>query len=207
MAITLDLQLAFDAPDLPTETQFQQWLDAAVLPFQAEAEVTIRIVGNAESQQLNFDYRGKDKPTNVLSFPFQCPPGIELPLLGDLVICAPVVAREAIAQGKLLSAHYAHLTIHGVLHLLGLDHENEREAEAMEAIEVLTEAGLKLGYVPQNRNPVLARLMDAGQALRAQVLSVGTFPSDPKPWQTSLPEVRLRIDWRPAEATPIGMGA
>lgn len=75
------------------------------------------------------------------------------------------------------------------------------------AIEVLTEAGLKLGYVPQNRNPVLARLMDAGQALRAQVLSVGTFPSDPKPWQTSLPEVRLRIDWRPAEATPIGMGA
>jgi hypothetical protein len=73
------------------------------------------------------------------------------------------------------------------------------------AIEVLTEAGLKLGYVPQNRNPVLARLMDAGQMLQAKVLSVGSFPSDPKPWQTSLPEVRLRIDWRPAEATPIGM--
>ena len=136
MAITLDLQLAFDAPDLPTETQFQQWLDAAVLPFQAEAEVTIRIVGNAESQQLNFDYRGKDKPTNVLSFPFQCPPGIELPLLGDLVICAPVVAMEAQQQNKTLSAHWAHMVVHGCLHLLGFDHINDDDAEQMEAEEV-----------------------------------------------------------------------
>lgn len=136
MAITLDLQLAFDAPDLPTETQFQQWLDAAVLPFQAEAEVTIRIVGNAESQQLNFDYRGKDKPTNVLSFPFQCPPGIELPLLGDLVICAPVVAQEAQQQNKALSAHWAHMVVHGCLHLLGFDHINDDDAEQMEAEEV-----------------------------------------------------------------------
>lgn len=136
MAITLDLQLAFDAPDLPTETQFQQWLDAAVLPFQAEAEVTIRIVGNAESQQLNFDYRGKDKPTNVLSFPFQCPPGIELPLLGDLVICAPVVAQEAQQQNKTLSAHWAHMVVHGCLHLLGFDHINDDDAEQMEAEEV-----------------------------------------------------------------------
>ncbi|WP_417703394.1 rRNA maturation RNase YbeY [Rheinheimera aquimaris] len=136
MAITLDLQLAFDAPDLPTETQFQQWLDAAVLPFQAEAEVTIRIVGNAESQQLNFDYRGKDKPTNVLSFPFQCPPGIELPLLGDLVICAPVVAQEAQQQNKTLNAHWAHMVVHGCLHLLGFDHINDDDAEQMEAEEV-----------------------------------------------------------------------
>ncbi|HEY9040779.1 MAG TPA: rRNA maturation RNase YbeY [Rheinheimera sp.] len=136
MAITLDLQLAFDAPDLPTETQFQQWLDAAVLPFQAEAEVTIRIVGNAESQQLNFDYRGKDKPTNVLSFPFQCPPGIELPLLGDLVICAPVVAQEALQQNKTLSAHWAHMVVHGCLHLLGFDHINDDDAEQMETEEV-----------------------------------------------------------------------
>ena len=136
MAITLDLQLAFDAPDLPTETQFQQWLDATVLPFQAEAEVTIRIVGNAESQQLNFDYRGKDKPTNVLSFPFQCPPGIELPLLGDLVICAPVVAQEAQQQNKTLNAHWAHMVVHGCLHLLGFDHINDDDAEQMEAEEV-----------------------------------------------------------------------
>ena len=149
MAITLDLQLAFDAPDLPTETQFQQWLDAAVLPFQAEAEVTIRIVGNAESQQLNFDYRGKDKPTNVLSFPFQCPPGIELPLLGDLVICAPVVAQEAQQQNKTLSAHWAHMVVHGCLHLLGFDHINEEDATEMEAeeIQILAELGFADPYV------------------------------------------------------------
>ena len=152
MAITLDLQLAFDAPDLPTETQFQQWLDAAVLPFQAEAEVTIRIVGNAESQQLNFDYRGKDKPTNVLSFPFQCPPGIELPLLGDLVICAPVVAQEAQQQNKTLSAHWAHMVVHGCLHLLGFDHINDDDAEQMEAEEVtiLQQLGFTNPYLLDN---------------------------------------------------------
>ncbi|CAM5225160.1 endoribonuclease YbeY [Alishewanella longhuensis] len=86
MSIILDLQLASNANNLPSAAQFQHWLDAAVLPFQAEAEVTIRIVDSAESQQLNSQYRAKDKPTNVLSFPFQCPPGIELPLLGDLAI-------------------------------------------------------------------------------------------------------------------------
>lgn len=136
MAITLDLQLASAANGLPTETQFQQWLEAAILPFQAEAEVTIRIVDNAESQQLNLDYRGKDKPTNVLSFPFQCPPGIELPLLGDLVICAPVVETEAQQQNKALSAHWAHMVVHGSLHLLGFDHINDDDAEQMEAEEV-----------------------------------------------------------------------
>ena len=96
MSITLDLQLASEAPNLPTEAQFQLWLEAAILPFQLEAEVTVRIVDEAESQQLNFDYREKNKPTNVLSFPFECPPGIELPLLGDLVICAQVVASFAV---------------------------------------------------------------------------------------------------------------
>ncbi|OYW91087.1 MAG: rRNA maturation RNase YbeY, partial [Alishewanella sp. 32-51-5] len=85
MSIILDLQLASSASDLPDVTQFQRWLQAAILPFQDEAEVTIRIVDEPESQQLNLQYRGKDKATNVLSFPFQCPPGIELPLLGDLV--------------------------------------------------------------------------------------------------------------------------
>lgn len=136
MAITLDLQLASTATGLPTEPQFQQWLEAAILPFQPEAEVTVRIVDNSESQQLNFDYRGKDKPTNVLSFPFQCPPGIELPLLGDLVICAPVVAQEATEQGKPLIAHWAHMVVHGSLHLLGFDHINDDDAEQMEAEEV-----------------------------------------------------------------------
>ena len=136
MAITLDLQLASTASGLPTAPQFQQWLEAAILPFQPEAEVTVRIVDNSESQQLNFDYRGKDKPTNVLSFPFQCPPGIELPLLGDLVICAPVVAQEATEQDKPLIAHWAHMVVHGSLHLLGFDHINDDDAEQMEAEEV-----------------------------------------------------------------------
>lgn len=136
MAITLDLQLASGAGNLPTAEQIQQWLEAAILPFQADAEVTVRIVDNEESQQLNHDYRGKDKPTNVLSFPFQCPPGIELPLLGDLVICAPVVAAEATEQQKSLQAHWAHMVVHGSLHLLGFDHINDDDAEQMEAEEV-----------------------------------------------------------------------
>lgn len=136
MAIILDLQLASETTDLPSAPQLQQWLEAAILPFQTDAEVTVRIVDNSESQQLNHTYRGKDKPTNVLSFPFQCPPGIELPLLGDLVICAPVVQQEALQQGKSLTAHWAHMVVHGSLHLLGFDHINDDDAEQMEAEEV-----------------------------------------------------------------------
>ena len=152
MSIILDLQLASTASDLPTESQIQQWLDAAILPFQAEAEVTVRIVDESESQQLNFDYREKDKPTNVLSFPFQCPPGIELPLLGDLVICAGVVAQEAKEQQKTLTAHWAHMVVHGSLHLLGFDHINDADALAMEAeeIQILAELGFADPYLMQD---------------------------------------------------------
>jgi len=149
MSIILDLQLATEAKDLPDEKQIQQWLEAAILPFQSEAEVTVRIVDEAESQQLNFDYREKNKPTNVLSFPFECPPGIELPLLGDLVICAQVVAKEAAEQHKSLSAHWAHMVVHGSLHLLGFDHINEEDATEMEAeeIQILAELGFADPYV------------------------------------------------------------
>ncbi|MCT6700242.1 rRNA maturation RNase YbeY [Rheinheimera sp. 4Y26] len=149
MSIILDLQLASTADNLPGEQQIQQWLEAAILPFQAEAEVTVRIVDEAESQQLNFDYREKNKPTNVLSFPFQCPPGVELPLLGDLVICAQVVAREAAEQHKTLTAHWAHMVVHGSLHLLGFDHINEEDATEMEAeeIQILAELGFADPYV------------------------------------------------------------
>ncbi|PKM21041.1 MAG: rRNA maturation RNase YbeY [Gammaproteobacteria bacterium HGW-Gammaproteobacteria-15] len=152
MAIILDLQLASTADNLPSEEQVQQWLEAAILPFQAEAEVTVRIVDNSESQQLNFDYRSKDKPTNVLSFPFQCPPGIELPLLGDLVICAPVVAAEAAEQHKSLQAHWAHMVVHGCLHLLGFDHINDDDAEQMEAeeITILQQLGITNPYLLDN---------------------------------------------------------
>ncbi len=99
--VILDLQLACEQTEnLPTESQFQRWLEAAVTPFQPESEVTIRLVDEQESHELNLTYRGKDKPTNVLSFPFEAPPGIELPLLGDLIICRQVVEQEAQEQGK-----------------------------------------------------------------------------------------------------------
>ena len=137
MSVILDLQLACaKSTGLPQAADFQRWLDAAILPFQEEAEVTIRLVDEAESNELNLTYRGKDKPTNVLSFPFECPPGVELPLLGDLVICRQVVEREASEQGKPLMAHWAHMVVHGSLHLLGYDHIEDGEAEEMEALEV-----------------------------------------------------------------------
>ncbi|ORM65875.1 rRNA maturation RNase YbeY [Pantoea rodasii] len=144
-AVILDLQLACaDEKGLPAENAFQRWLEAAVTPFQPESEVTIRLVDEAESNELNLTYRGKDKPTNVLSFPFEAPPGIELPLLGDLIICRQVVEQEAAEQGKTVEAHWAHMVVHGTLHLLGYDHIEDEEAEEMEALE--TEIMLALGY-------------------------------------------------------------
>ena len=141
MNLWVDLQVACDeAPGLPSETEFEAWLQAALLAAlndeRSEAEVTVRLVDEAESRELNRDYRGKDKSTNVLSFPFDGPPGIELPLLGDLVICRQVVEREAIEQAKSLTAHWAHMVVHGCLHLLGFDHIEDDEAEIMEAKEI-----------------------------------------------------------------------
>ncbi|HEY1772208.1 MAG TPA: rRNA maturation RNase YbeY [Gammaproteobacteria bacterium] len=128
----------------PAEADFQRWIAAAFAGRRAEAEVSIRIVGDAEGAELNSRYRGKTGPTNVLSFPAELPVGVPLPTVGDLVICAPVVAREAQAQGKESSAHWAHLTVHGCLHLIGYDHEHESEAAEMEAVETAILAGL--GY-------------------------------------------------------------
>ncbi|MEC6825150.1 rRNA maturation RNase YbeY [Photobacterium piscicola] len=146
MAIYLDLQLATaDETELPTEAEFQQWLNAAVTPFQANAEVTIRLVDEQESHALNLEYRGKDRPTNVLSFPFEAPPEIEMDLLGDLIICRQVVEAEALEQPKPLKAHWAHMVVHGSLHLLGYDHIEDDEAEEMEALE--TEIMQNMGFV------------------------------------------------------------
>lgn len=150
MSVTLDLQLASASTDgLPSEAQLQGWLDGTILGFQQEAEVTVRIVDEAESNELNLTYRGKDKPTNVLSFPFEAPPGLELPLLGDLVICRQVVEREAAEQGKPLMAHWAHMVVHGSLHLLGYDHIEDDEAEEMEALErdIMKELGFADPYL------------------------------------------------------------
>ena len=144
--IHLDVAVSYAAPraGVPASTSFRKWVAAALKGRIREADLAIRIVDEREGQALNRHYRGKDYATNVLSFPAELPEGVKLPLLGDLVICAPVVAREAAEQGKPVAAHYAHLTVHGVLHLLGWDHEDAREAECMEQLEREILAGLGL---------------------------------------------------------------
>ncbi len=144
MVIDLDLQVAVEGFELPSQAELELWVKTALRDTMSEAELTIRIVDVEESQELNKTYRGKDKPTNVLSFPFEAPPGIELPLLGDLVICAEVVKQEAIDQNKPLLAHWAHMVVHGCLHLLGYDHIDDSEAEEMESLE--TQLIENLGY-------------------------------------------------------------
>ena len=136
---------------LPSAASFRRWVEAALRGAKRRkpAELAIRIVDADEGRALNRDYRGKDYATNVLSFPVELPPGVALPLIGDLAICAPVVLREAAEQGKLPRDHWAHLTTHGVLHLLGYDHIENGEAEAMEALEtrILASLGIADPYV------------------------------------------------------------
>lgn len=145
MSHIIDLQNACDLEELPTIELFQQWVDMALTTVtDKEFELTIRLVNLDESQQLNKQYRHKDKPTNVLSFPFEVPEGIELNLLGDLVICAQVVEQEAKAQNKALFNHWSHMVIHGCLHLLGYDHINDNDAHEMEALEVKILAKLSI---------------------------------------------------------------
>ncbi|WP_406732786.1 rRNA maturation RNase YbeY [Vibrio scophthalmi] len=145
MAIELDLQLAVeDEQGLPCFEDIHLWLSKAISLFQPDAEVTVRIVDEQESHQLNLEYRGKDKPTNVLSFPFEVPEGMEMNLLGDLIICRQVVEQEAVEQDKPALAHWAHMVVHGSLHLLGYDHIEDDEAEEMESLE--TEIMQTMGY-------------------------------------------------------------
>ncbi|ABQ98085.1 TPA: rRNA maturation RNase YbeY [Haemophilus influenzae] len=142
-SVLVDLQIATENIEgLPTEEQIVQWATAAIQPEGNEVEMTVRIVDEAESHELNLTYRGKDRPTNVLSFPFECPDEVELPLLGDLVICRQVVEREAAEQEKPLMAHWAHMVVHGGLHLLGYDHIEDDEAEEMESLETQIMQGL-----------------------------------------------------------------
>ena len=146
----LDVSVGYALPraGLPSAVSFRKWVAAALEGRIREADLAIRIVDSREGRALNRHYRGKDYATNVLSFPadvaegVKLPKGVKMPLLGDLVICAPVVAREAREQGKPLNAHYAHLTVHGTLHLLGWDHEDECDAECMEKLERAILAGL-----------------------------------------------------------------
>ena len=148
----IDLQIACEQESgLPTAEQIEQWATAAIQPQSNEVEMTVRIVDEAESHALNLNYRGKDRPTNVLSFPFECPDEVELPLLGDLVICRQVVEREAQEQDKPVMAHWAHMVVHGSLHLLGYDHIEDDEAEEMESLEtqIMTELGFADPYLSE----------------------------------------------------------
>jgi probable rRNA maturation factor len=136
MNLILDIQRACSDP-VPEEEDLRSWI-AAALTNQAQGgdtEISLRIVDSAEMARLNNAYRGKDGPTNVLSFPAELPAELGLPLLGDIVICAPVVKAEAAAQHKPLAAHWAHMAVHGTLHLLGYDHIEEQEANTMETLE------------------------------------------------------------------------
>ncbi|KPL50080.1 heat-shock protein [Xanthomonas axonopodis] len=156
--VRLDVAVSYALPraGLPSAVSFRKWVAAALKGRIREADLAVRVVDEKEGCSLNHHYRGKDYATNVLSFPAELPEGlpkgIKMPLLGDLVICAPVVAREAAEQGKLLAAHYAHLTVHGTLHLLGWDHEDDKEAEAMEQLEreILADLGIDDPYVGEH---------------------------------------------------------
>lgn len=139
---SLALQTASQMADLPTQSQFKKWAKAAI---RVDTEVTIRLVDEEEGRMLNSAYRGKDYATNVLTFPISEEPH----LMGDIIMCVPVVFAEANAQHKSIEAHFAHLTVHGILHLHGYDHEIEEQAALMESIEVTTLQ--KLGYA----NPYL----------------------------------------------------
>jgi probable rRNA maturation factor len=142
--VRVSLQNATPASKVPTQAQLKRWVAAALTDRAEAAEVSIRIVDEEEGAALNRAWRHKDYATNVLSFPAELPSEIKSALLGDLVICAPVVTREAAEQGKRLEAHWAHLVVHGTLHLLGFDHVLEADAERMEARETGILAGL--GY-------------------------------------------------------------
>ncbi|GLQ96701.1 rRNA maturation RNase YbeY [Dyella mobilis] len=144
------LSYGVERKGLPSALSFRRWVDAALAGAKRRksAELAIRIVGTREGRKLNHDYRDKDYATNVLSFPVELPPGITVPLIGDLAICAPVVKREAAEQDKPAQHHWAHMTVHGVLHLLGYDHIEDAEAETMEALEkrILAKLGIADPY-------------------------------------------------------------
>ena len=149
----VDIQIAAADAGIPTVESIREWVQLAVNETEPgrDVEVSVRIVDEHEMRKLNRDYRQQDKPTNVLAFPAGdaafVPPG-ERPLLGDIVVCASVVAREADEQGKPLDHHWCHMLVHGILHLLGHDHDTDQEAKAMEAVErrVLASLGIADPY-------------------------------------------------------------
>lgn len=144
LRLSLDVQRVSESVELPGDGQLRRWARAALADLGGSHELTVRIVDTPESAALNVEYRHKQGPTNVLSFPFEAPPGMRSRLLGDLVLCADVVQREASEQKKLPAAHWAHMLVHGILHLRGYDHLNDTQAQTMETLE--TEILAQLGY-------------------------------------------------------------
>lgn len=147
MNVTVELQNAsLDQDGLPSEETLETWAQKAleIGGRTADAELTVRLVEPQEIQSLNALYRHIDRPTNILSFPFECPEEVELPLIGDLIVCMQVLRREAEEQGKSVDEHFAHLIVHGCLHLIGYDHIEPQDAQIMEPLEV--KAVMALGY-------------------------------------------------------------
>ena len=152
MPVELDVQYMVSSDEsLPASEQLSLWANKA-LQDDSLAHIGVRIVDENESQNLNHQYRGKNKPTNVLSFPMELPEDIEESILGDLVVCAPIVAAEAAEQNKSSEEHWAHMVIHGVLHLQGFDHLTDEQADEMEILEIkyLEELGYKNPYISIN---------------------------------------------------------
>ncbi|NIP73835.1 MAG: rRNA maturation RNase YbeY [Gammaproteobacteria bacterium] len=147
-SVEVEVQYAVPAAGLPAAEELRAWVARVLAGRREAAEVVVRIVDEDESARLNETYRGKAGPTNVLSFPFAPPPGVPSVHIGDLVVCAPVIAREAHAQGKYERAHWAHVVVHGTLHLLGFDHAGRDQAEEMEREEtrVLQALGIAAPY-------------------------------------------------------------
>jgi probable rRNA maturation factor len=141
---TVDLQIADPGPSVPNPAHISEWVEAVMADDAGSCEICVRIVSQRESRRLNQRFRGRPTATNVLAFPADLPAGPDLPLLGDLVVCRAVVEREAGEQGKPVEAHWAHMVVHGTLHLLGYDHNTEQEEARMEAREVQILA--TLGY-------------------------------------------------------------
>ena len=146
MTLIVDIQMASSSEEAPDPQSIERWIGAAIGNQRESTELSVRIVDAEEGQALNEQFRGSTGATNVLSFPFENESPEPLPLIGDIVICAPVVAKEAREQNKALNAHWAHMMIHGVLHLLGYDHQNENDANLMESLE--TEIMQGLGFPP-----------------------------------------------------------
>lgn len=146
--LVVQVQYATERKGVPSAGELRRYATAALSGRLQRAEVLIRVVGENESAELNRSYRGKDAPTNVLSFPFEPPPGVPSALLGDVIVCAAVVRREAKEQGKPARAHWAHMVVHGCLHLLGYDHQDDEQAQEMESLEtdILARLGIEDPY-------------------------------------------------------------